>query len=284
MASFPPVNSVVRALNLLRSLNDSPVSTIDKLHVQTKIPKSTIVRLLQTLEAQGLVRHAPQHGAYCLTAEVNKLSSGYHGAPRLIEASASQLDDMTRQVKWPMAIAVPASDAVSICYSTIPLSPLSLHHSSIGMRLSLVSRALGRAYLAFCDADERDALINIVKKSNDSEDLPARDDAAMAAMLQKVREQGLATRDPHVRTVSNTLAVPILEGSRVVASVGLTFIASAMTQDEAIRRHHHDLVELSAAITRRLASLAGRSTEEMARSSRSHQPDRRHSRSTSHSI
>jgi IclR family mhp operon transcriptional activator len=152
------------------------------------------------------------------------------------------------------------------------------------MRLSLVSRALGRAYLAFCDADERDALINIVKKSNDSEDLPARDDAAMAAMLHRVREQGLATRDPHVRTVSNTLAVPILEGSRVVASVGLTFIASAMTQDEAIRRHHHDLVELSAAITRRLASLAGRSTEEMARSSRSHQPDRRHSRSTSHSI
>jgi IclR family mhp operon transcriptional activator len=106
----------------------------------------------------------------------------------------------------------------------------------------------------------------------------------MAAMLHRVREQGLATRDPHVRTVSNTLAVPILEGSRVVASVGLTFIASAMTQDEAIRRHHHDLVELSAAITRRLASLAGRSTEEMARSSRSHQPDRRHSRSTSHSI
>jgi IclR family mhp operon transcriptional activator len=204
--------------------------------------------------------------------------------PRLIEASAAQLDDMTRQVKWPMAIAVPAADAVSICYSTIPLSPLSLHHSSIGMRLSLVSRALGRAYLAFCDADERDALINIVKKSNDSEDLPARDDAALTAMLHKVRQRGLATRDPHVRTVSNTLAVPILEGSRVVASVGLTFIASAMTQDEAIKRHHHDLVELSAGITRRLASLAGSSTEELAPSGRSHKADRRASRSASHAI
>jgi IclR family mhp operon transcriptional activator len=152
------------------------------------------------------------------------------------------------------------------------------------MRLSLVSRALGRAYLAFCDADERDALINIVKKSNDSEDLPARNDAALAAMLHKVRQQGLATRDPHVRTVSNTLAVPILEGSRVVASIGLTFIASAMTQDEAIKRHHHDLVELSAGISRRLASLAGRSTEELAPSGRSHKVDSRPTRSTSHSI
>jgi IclR family mhp operon transcriptional activator len=283
MASFPPVNSVVRALNLLRSLNNSPVSTVEKLYVQTRIPKSTIVRLLQTLEAQGLVRHAPQHGAYCLTAEVGKLSSGYHGVPRLIEASAAQLDEMTRQVKWPMAVAVPASDAVSICYSTIPLSPLSLHHSSIGMRLSLVSRALGRAYLAFCDADERDALISIVKKSNDREDLPARDDAAMTAMLHKIRQRGLATRDPHVRTVSNTLAVPILEGSRVVASVGLTFIASAMTQDEAIKRHHHDLVELSAGITRRLASLAGRLSEEPAASSLS-QAGRRRSGPASRSI
>jgi IclR family transcriptional regulator, mhp operon transcriptional activator len=258
MGSFPPVNSVVRALSLLRELNKSAVSTVDQLYIQTRIPKSTIVRLLQTLEAQGLVRHAPQHGAYCLTSEVSKLSSGYHGVPRLIEASAAQLDEMTRQVKWPLAIAIPETDAVSIRYSTVPLSPLSLHHSSLGMRLSLVSRALGRAYLAFCDDGERDALISIVKKSDDREDLRARDDAAMKSLIDNVRQRGLATRDPHVRTVSNTLAVPIFEGSRVVASVGLTFIASAMTQDEAIRRHHQDLVELSSGISRRLESLAGK--------------------------
>jgi len=67
VGSFPPVNSVVRALDLLRALNRRPISSVDDLYVATGIPKPSIVRLLQTLEARGLVRHASQHGAYYLT-------------------------------------------------------------------------------------------------------------------------------------------------------------------------------------------------------------------------
>ncbi len=258
MASFPPVNSVVRALDLLEALNRRPISTVDDLYTATRIPKPSIVRLLQTLERRGLVRHAKQHGAYFLTSQVRALSSGYHSEPRLIEASAQLLDDLTRKVKWPLAIALPDSDAMVIRYSTIPLSPLSLHHSSLGMRLSMVSRALGRAYLAFCDADEQDALINVLRKSGQPEDAAARDEKALRTILKETHERGLATRDPRVRTVSNTLAVPIYEESRVVASVGLTFFSSAMEPEEAIEKFRSDLVDLSANISQRLEMLSDR--------------------------
>lgn len=256
MASFPPVNSVVRALDLLEALNRRPISTVDDLYTDTRIPKPSIVRLLQTLERRGLVRHARQHGAYFLTSQVRALSSGYHSEPRLIEAAAELLDDLTRKVKWPLAIAVPDSDAMVIRYSTIPLSPLSLHHSSLGMRLSMISRALGRAYLAFCDAEEQDALINVLRKSDQPEDAAAQDEHILRAILRETHERGLATRDPHVRTVSNTLAVPVYEDSRVVASVGLTFFSSAMAPEEAIDRFRDDLVGVSASISHRLATLS----------------------------
>lgn len=255
MALSRPVNSVVRAVALLKAMNARAVSTIDELHRETKIPKPTIVRLLQTLKTQDLVRHSPRHGAYCLTSEVEKLSCGYHGVPQLIEASASRVDDMTREIKWPMAIAIPDSAAVSICYSTIPLSPFSLHHSSIGMRLSLVSRALGRAYLAFCDDNERDALIKMIRKSSNREDAVAKNEGAMRTLIAEVRRRGVATRDPNVRAVSNTLAVPIRESGRVVASVGLTFISAAMTQDEALDRYRSALLDLSQDISRELSEL-----------------------------
>ena len=257
MASFPPVNSVVRALDLLEALNRRPISTVDDLYGQTGIPKPSIVRLLQTFERRGLVRHAKQHGAYFLTSLVRTLSSGYHSEPRLIEASAALLDDFTRKVKWPLAIAVPESGAVFIRYSTIPLSPLSLLHSSLGMRLSLVSRALGRAYLAFCDAQEQEALIALLRKSQEPEDTAARDEAALRTMLKQTRTRGLATRDPRVRTVSNTLAIPIYDQSRVVASVGLTFFSSAMEPDEAIRLYRSELSALSDKISKRLEALTG---------------------------
>ena len=255
MASFPPVNSVVRALDLLEALNRRPISTVDDLFGQTGIPKPSIVRLLQTLEGRGLVRHARQHGAYFVTSQVRTLSSGYHSAPRLIEASAGLLDDLTRRVKWPLAIAVPDSGAVVIRYSTIPLSPLSLLHSSLGMRLSLVSRALGRAYLAFCSAQEQEALIALLRKSQEPEDVLARDEMALRLMLKQTYARGLATRDPRVRTVSNTVAVPVYEQSRVVASVGLTFFSSAMEPDEAIRQFRGELSGLSANISKRLDAL-----------------------------
>jgi IclR family transcriptional regulator, mhp operon transcriptional activator len=256
LGSFPPVNSVIRAIDLLRALNRRPVSSVDDLYVATGIPKPSIVRLLQTLQARGLVRHAPRHGTYYLTSEVRTLSSGYHSEPRLIEASADLLDETTRRLKWPLAIAMPDTNAAIIRYSTIPLSPLSLLHSSIGLRLSLVSRALGRAYLAFCGPDEQDTLLKLLARSTDPEDAAARDPKVMRAMLNDFRARGFATRDPRVRTVSNTLAVPIYEGSRAIASVGLTFFSSAMTPDEAITRYRSEMLRLSAVITKRLDALA----------------------------
>jgi len=264
MASFPPVNSVVRALDLLKALNQRPISTVDDLYNQTGIPKPSIVRLLQTLEGRGLVRHAKQHGAYFLTSQVRTLSSGYHSEPRLIEASATLLDDLTRKLKWPLAIAIPDADATVIRYSTVPLSPLSLHHSSLGMRLSMVSRALGRAYLAFCDADEREALIRLLRKSRSPEDAAARDEGTLRSMLKEIQDRGLATRDPRVRTVSNTLAVPIYEQSRAVASVGLTFFSSAMEPEEAIEKYRDELIGLSATISQRLGELSNQTHDHAA--------------------
>ena len=140
----PTINAVTRAIVLLRALNRQPVSTIDVLFRQTGIPKPSIVRLLRTFEAEGLVRHAPQYGAYVLTSGVDDLACGYHSEPRIVEAVAPVADALTAEIKWPVAVGVLDTDALVVRYSTIPLSPLSLLHSSIGMRLSLVNMRTGR--------------------------------------------------------------------------------------------------------------------------------------------
>ena len=255
MPSFPPVQSVVRAIELLQALNRQPVSTIDVLHRQTGFPKPSIVRLLQTLEAKGLVRHAPQPGAYYLTFGVATLSSGYHSEPRVVEAGAQLMDELTAKIKWPLALAVFDGDAVVVRYSTIPNSPLSLLHSSLNMRLSLVSRALGRAYLAFCTRDEQAMLLAAAAKTANPEDAVAQDPKAVRRMLAETRKRGYALRDPAVRPVSNTLALPVFDQGRPVASIGLTWFASTMDAAEAARRYLAPLRELSATVAARLAAL-----------------------------
>ncbi|MCW8208013.1 DNA-binding transcriptional regulator [Verminephrobacter aporrectodeae subsp. tuberculatae] len=255
MASFPPIRAVERAIDLLCALNRSPVCTLDALHRRTGIPKPTLVRLLETLQGKALVTRAPLYGAYSLSSGVRQLSCGYHGVPRLVEAAMPSMDELTRKLKWPIALAVPDHDAVVIRYSTIPGSPLSLLHSSINMRLSLVSRALGRAYLAACTAQECRALLDILKLSEDPEDALARQARAVSAMLRQIRQQGYALRMPGVRPVSNTLAVPVFEGRRVVASIGLTWIARAVGQEQAVQKFLPPMQEMARHIRQRLNGL-----------------------------
>ena len=248
MASSP-IRAVSRAIDLLQALNRQPVSSIDDLHGQTGIPKPTIVRLLRTFVAKGLACHAPKHGAYYLTSQVQSLSVGYHSVPKIVEAAAPLLDAMTSRVKWPTAVAVPDGNAVIIRYSTVPHSPLALLHSSINMRLSLVTRALGRAFLAFCDNDERDFILKALSTSSEPEDALARNLPAVRRVLSETRARGYATRDPKVRPVSNTIAVPVFENKRVVATVGLTFISSALRPEEAVREHLAQVKDISQEIS-----------------------------------
>ena len=254
----PVVRSVVRAVDLLQALNRQAVSTLDVLHAQTRIPKPTLIRLLQTLESCGMVSHAPQHGAYFLTSGVRSLSSGYHSEPMLVEAAAPFMDELTLRVKWPLAIAMLDDTAMVVRYSTIPLSPLAMKHFTINVRLSLVSRAIGRAYLAFCSRDEQEALLRVVVDSGSPEDVVARDMERVHQLLRQVHDDGYALRDPQVWPVTNTLAVPLFDSRGVVASLGMTFFSSTMKPEQAVERYLGDLRHVAGQVSERLAELQAR--------------------------
>lgn len=229
MASFPPVQSVQRALVLLTELNKRRVTTIAELHQHTSLPKPTIVRLLETLMAEGYVASGNRLGGYQVTSHVATLSSGFHGAPMVIEAARPWAIDLTRKLKWPVAISLLHKDAVFVRFSTIPDSPMSPFHATINMRLSLVSRAMGRAYLAFCPKDERELLVRMLAQSKDPEDRPPRLAAVVQSLVSSIRRRGYASRDPNVEPKSSsTVAVPIMSDDRVLATFGLTFFRSAV--------------------------------------------------------
>jgi IclR family mhp operon transcriptional activator len=246
MASFPPVEAVVRTMRLLESLNRHPVSSIAQLHRQTGLPKPSLVRLLQTLEGLGYVRHAPQPGGYLLTSKVRILASGYHSEPRLVEIVAPLLDALTEKIKWPSALSMPDDGAAVVRYTTTPNSPLALLHSTIGMRLSLLTRALGLAYLAFCEPQEREALISLADVAENPENAAGQDRRRLDSTIELIRRQGYALRDPKVRPVSNTLAIPVFDAHRVVGAVGITWFASTMSADEAVERYLGLLQEVAA--------------------------------------
>lgn len=241
-----PVESVRRALHLLHELNRQRVSSVGQLHAATGLPKPTIVRLLDTLISLGYVVNDRRQGGYQVTSLVRSLSAGFHGDPLVVEAGRPWAIAFTRKHQWPVAIAVLDRDAVAVRFSTIPDSPVSPFHATINKRLQLMSRALGRAYIAFCPPAERNLLLRMLATSNDPEDEAARDRDAAQTLLAMIRRTGFADRSVHVEPKSSsTLAVPVMLGRKVLATVGVTFFTSAVPKAEAIARLVPPLQEMA---------------------------------------
>ncbi len=256
MPSYSPVQSVRRALDLLQALNRQKITSVKDLHRATGLPKPTVVRLLETLAAMGYVTNDQRQGGYSVTSLVRTLSCGFHGDPLVVEAGRAWAIDLTRSLKWPLSIAVLDQDAMTVRFSTITDSPISPFHGTIGMRLSLVARGLGRAYLAFCPPAERTILLQILASSADPEAAPARRPAMLLRQLQVIRRQGFAERDPAVEPrSSSTLAVPIMAGDRVLATLGLTYFTSAMPRARAVELYVGHLKSAAESIARNVTRL-----------------------------
>jgi IclR family mhp operon transcriptional activator len=229
MPSYPPVQSVVRAFGILHELNQRHVTTVDHLHKATRLPKPTIVRLLETLIGEGFVTTDKRLGGYCVTSSVQALSAGYHGGPLVVEAGRAWCMELTHNHKWPASIAVLDGTTVAVRFSTIPDSPISPFHATLNMRLSLLKTGLGRAYLASCPDKERAILTKMLRSSGEENGTSEEIETAIKELTRRVRRQGYAERDPLAEPKSSsTVAMPVRYGERVLGTVGLTYFKSAV--------------------------------------------------------
>lgn len=226
--SYPPVEAVRRALEILRVLNRFKIASISELHRETGLPKPTLVRMLETLMADGYVARDNMCGGYRVTCKVRELNAGYDGISKVIEASRPWAIDLTQRIKWPVGIGVLDGDAIAIQFWTGAISPWVHHNTLLGHRPNLLTSAMGRAWLAFCPEHEREALIGTLRR-NRAEDFTADAEAQFRKMLERIRELGYATRAPMTEPRRNTtIGMPIRDGDRVLATITVSFFISAV--------------------------------------------------------
>lgn len=222
-----PIRAVCRALQVLRTLNTVQKASLHDLHVHTGLPKSTLSRLLQTLQNEGYAQAEGDAGAYRLTSKVKELANGYTEKSLVVDVGSPLALRVTRAIRWPLAIGTLDGDAVVVRYSTMPYSPLAVHATTLGQRLGLLDTAMGRVYLAHCGQTERDALLELLRAA--SPDGRVEDEAHLFDELRLIHHQGYAVRLPNARRSSATLAVPVLHSADVVATLCLTTFGKSLT-------------------------------------------------------
>lgn len=223
------IRAIARALLLLRAMNAVQKSSLHELHLQTGLAKSTIFRILRTLQHEGYVRAEGDAGLYRLTAKVQELGAGYTEKSLVVDVGSPLALNVTREIRWPLGIGTLDGDAIVVRYSTMPYSPIAVHATTLGQRLGLLDTAMGRAYLAFCSGAERAVLLQLLRAA--LPDGQIEDEAHLDADLQLIRHQGYAVRLPNARRSSATVAVPILRRDGVIATLCLTTFGRSLTRE-----------------------------------------------------
>jgi len=155
-SSYPPVEAACRVLDVLRKVNELRIATVNGIHDATGIPRSTVVRMLETLMALGYVARDNMCGGYRVTHHVQDLSAGYDCVSRVIEIARPFAIDLTRRINWPIGLGVPDGDAIAIQFWTGTISPWAHTNTVLGLRPDFYHSAMGRAYMAFCGEEERE--------------------------------------------------------------------------------------------------------------------------------
>ena len=192
MPSFEPVTAVLRGFEVLAAVNRLGEAGVGQIHKLIGLNPPSIVRMLETLQHAGYVVKHPERAVYLPTGRTLALSVGYEPYRELAVVATRILDDLHGDMGWPSDLAVFDGDAMLVVHTSRDDRRLSFNRRP-GYRAPMLATSIGRAYLAYCEEDERRGVLEQAALSPEPWNDPARDPARARALFEQVRVNGFAT-------------------------------------------------------------------------------------------
>ena len=258
MDSTRPIRALIRGLEALAVLNRRNGATVSEVTSEIKLPRTTTYRILETLREAGYIYRDAADDRYRLTLMVRGLADGFDDEAWITQIARPCINALCKDIVWPVTLMSPSGTSMLIRDTTDHASPLAVERFTAGFRLPLLVSASGRVYLAFCQPEQRDALLEILSRSTREEDRLARSRGELEKILEVAREQGYATA-VRTRRVSEEVAmsVPVLVDDRVLATLAVRFSASAVPLGLAVERFIPKLQETANTIRQRFGEAQG---------------------------
>lgn len=229
------VQSVDRALVILEMLAASGELGVTEMAKTLELHKSTVSRLVATLEEHGLVDQLSDRGRYQLGL----------GVVRLAGAARGRLDLVTESRDISRALALETGETVNLVilsgHETLYLDQASSGsalqiHNWLGKRNPVYATANGRVLLSGLSDDEASELMSRLVGESGSfvahTEHTVTDPAALARILAEVRQQGYAVVVDELELGLSAIAAPIrgIAGG-VVASLSISGPSFRLTED-----------------------------------------------------
>ena len=214
------VNSVNRAVSILQVLARRGPTAMTDIATELGIHKSTIFRLLSTLEARGLVDQNNNRGHYQLGYGVVQLAAGVTRKLDLSVVSRPICEALAKEVGESADVDILSDNAVVTIDQVMGAADMTTINW-VGRRTPLHATSSGKVFLAHMPVDRRAAyLTGKLERFTDNTITSRR---LLEEQLEVVRDQGYGFTVEEYQIGLAAVAAPIrdLDG-RVIAGVGIS--------------------------------------------------------------
>lgn len=237
--------SLARALRILLELGDGNRS-LDELAGQLDVHKTTVLRLLRTLESERFVRHDEEH-RYHLGSRLFSLADAALEQRAVRELAAPHLRELSRAVGG-QAVHLAAYENGTVVYIDKVESTHSVRmYSRVGLPAAIHCTAVGKVLVSALPARRLTSVVAGLDFRRFT-DRTITDPDEFRAELATVRSQGWAQDRAEHEPFINCVAAPLRDGAgRVVAAVSIS-VPDVLLGYEQVRELLPQLLATTAAI------------------------------------
>ncbi len=215
-----PIQSVNRAISILNAFSiNEPQLGVTELSHRLGLHKSTVHRLLASLQKGGLVERDPRNRKYSLGIRLIELAGtmlNSRNVPQVVRPYLHYLADAAEELTY---LAYLVGDEV-LNVEQIPGPHLVQSVGWQGRRTPLHSTSAGKIFLAYMPEKELERVLEKGLSGTTSKTIT--DPADLRYELERVREQGYATSFEELEEGTNAIAVPITSpNDEVIAAIGV---------------------------------------------------------------
>jgi DNA-binding IclR family transcriptional regulator len=245
----PPVQ---RAVRLIRHVAEgNAVLNMSETAKRLKINRTTLLRLLHTLEAEGFVERRPDGAGYQVGLTFLELGARAMFSQDLVQVAVPVLTRLAEELKLSAHLGVRDGTDVLYLVRRTPDTPLA-SNVRVGSRLPAHATTMGRMLLAFMAPVEIEALY-AGKPLERFSDHTSTTLAAVKARAEADRHAGIAWSDAHFERGISSAAVAVLDfAGSPLAAVNVSGPTGAFADEQRRALIGRELRRAGVEISRRL--------------------------------
>ncbi len=246
------IGAVSKACLLIEILSTRKSWELADLCKAVGMPKTTVHRMLLTLEDNGYVVQEKQRGEYCLSFKLFSIGSRMLRHSSLVDIARPYCRELLEAVDETVNLCVVSGTEMLVVDKQVT-SQMLRQDSIVGSSFPLFQSASGKIFLAFAEEEETEKVLELIKEQSPS----TRSEEVMRSLraeLEKVRRTGLAYDYEEVFKGVRCTAAPVYDfQNNLVATLSISAPTVRLNKatSENIERH---LIQTAQKISLRLGA------------------------------